>query len=198
MRIAFLILLSRKPYHGYEMMKEVEDRTEGFWKPTAGGVYPILQSLEKAGYIKGEWAPQKRKRKIYHITESGKLILDRALLKHSHIDEARDQFYRALQIDYDYAEAHNNLGIVLALNGNLDDAIKHYRTALNIKPDYYDAYYNLGKAYQAQANPQAAIEAYDEALKLFQDSPHFCQFLILFLLSTHRILCFQATSLSDL
>jgi DNA-binding PadR family transcriptional regulator len=93
MRIAFLILLSKKPYHGYEMMKEVEDRTEGFWKPTAGGVYPILQSLEQAGYIEGEWGPQKRKRKIYHITESGKLILDRALLKHGQIAESMNKLF---------------------------------------------------------------------------------------------------------
>lgn len=93
MRIALLILLSKKPCHGYEMMKEVEDRTEGFWKPTAGGIYPILQSLEKAGYIKGEWGPQKRKRKIYHLTESGKLILDRALLKHSQIAESMNTLF---------------------------------------------------------------------------------------------------------
>jgi len=93
MRIALLILLGKKPCHGYEMMKEVEDRTEGFWKPTAGGVYPILQSLEKAGYIKGKWGPQKRKRKIYHLTESGQLILDRALLKHSQIAESMNTLF---------------------------------------------------------------------------------------------------------
>ena len=93
MRIAFLILLSKKPCHGYEMMKEVEDRTEGFWKPTAGGAYPILQNLEQSGYIKGEWGPQKRKRKIYHITESGKLILDRALLKQSQIAENMNNLF---------------------------------------------------------------------------------------------------------
>jgi DNA-binding PadR family transcriptional regulator len=92
-RIAILILLSKKPCHGYEMMKDVEDRTEGFWKPTAGGVYPILQSLEHAGYIEGKWGPQKRKRKIYHITESGKLILDRALLKHSQIAENMNNLF---------------------------------------------------------------------------------------------------------
>jgi len=99
MRIALLILLSKKPCHGYEMMKRVEDRTEGFWKPTAGGVYPILQSLEKAGYIKGKWGPQKRKRKIYHLTESGKLILDRALLKHSQIAESMNTLFE------EYAQA---------------------------------------------------------------------------------------------
>ena len=92
-RIALLILLSEKPGHGYEMMKEVEDRTGGFWKPTAGGVYPILQSLEKAGYIKGEWSPQKRKRKIYRLTESGKLILDRALLRHSQIADSMNTLF---------------------------------------------------------------------------------------------------------
>ena len=97
-RIALLTLLSKKPCHGYEMMKEVRDRTEGFWKPTAGGVYPILQSLEKAGYIEGEWGLQKRKRKIYHITESGKLILDRALLKHSQIAESMNTLFKEYAI----------------------------------------------------------------------------------------------------
>jgi DNA-binding PadR family transcriptional regulator len=92
-RIALLILLSKKPHHGYEMMKEVRDRTEGFWKPTAGGVYPILQSLEKAGYIEGEWGLQKRRRKNYKITEAGKLILDRALLKHSQIAESMNTLF---------------------------------------------------------------------------------------------------------
>ena len=93
-RIALLILLSRKPCHGYEMMKEVRDRTEGFWKPTAGGIYPILQNLEKAEYIKGEWDHQKRKRKIYYLTESGKLILDRALLKHSQIADSMNSLFK--------------------------------------------------------------------------------------------------------
>ncbi len=93
MRIALLILLSRKPCHGYEMMKEVEDRTGGFWKPTAGGVYPILQSLEESGYIEGKWEPQKRRRKIYRITEAGKLILDRALLKHNQIADNMNSLF---------------------------------------------------------------------------------------------------------
>ena len=92
-RIALLMLLNEKPFHGYEMMKEVEDRTEGFWKPTAGGIYPMLQSLEKAGYITGEWGPEKRKRKIYRLTESGKLVLDRALMKHSQIADSMNALF---------------------------------------------------------------------------------------------------------
>jgi DNA-binding PadR family transcriptional regulator len=86
LRIAVLILLSKKPYYGYEIMKEIKERTMGFWRPTAGGIYPILQDLEKSGYIEGEWSFQKkRKRKTYRISEEGKQVLKRALAKENQI-----------------------------------------------------------------------------------------------------------------
>ncbi len=53
-RMGVLILLNKKPSHGYEIMKEINCRTKGFWQPTAGGVYPILRDLEKSEYIKGQ------------------------------------------------------------------------------------------------------------------------------------------------
>ncbi len=85
-RMGVLILLNKKPAHGYEIMKEINSRTKGFWKPTAGGVYPILGDLEKSGYIKGEWQTQKnRKLKVYKITKSGELILRRAIVKQAEI-----------------------------------------------------------------------------------------------------------------
>ena len=52
-RIGVLILLNKKPSHGYEIMKEINSRTKGFWQPTTGGVYPILRDLEESGYIQG-------------------------------------------------------------------------------------------------------------------------------------------------
>jgi PadR family transcriptional regulator PadR len=100
MRIAVLILLSKKRYHGYEIMKEIKDRTSGFWRPTAGGVYPILQSLEKAGYIEGEWVFQeKRRRKTYKITDTGRLILDRALAKQSQIANNMNSLFKEFATD---------------------------------------------------------------------------------------------------
>ena len=81
-RMGVLILLNKKPSHGYEIMKEIKDRTKGFWSPTPGGVYPILRDLEKSEYIKGEWQIQNnRKLKVYKMTESGNLILKRAIVK---------------------------------------------------------------------------------------------------------------------
>jgi len=85
-RIGVLILLNKKPSHGYEIMKEINIRTKGLWKPTAGGVYPILRDLEESGYVEGEWQIQKnRKIKVYKITESGELILRRAIVKQAEI-----------------------------------------------------------------------------------------------------------------
>jgi DNA-binding PadR family transcriptional regulator len=86
LRIAVLTLLGRKPHHGYEIMKEIRERSGGFWKPTAGGIYPLLQSLEEAEYIKGEWdAGQKRRRKTYRITEMGRSMLHHALTRQDQI-----------------------------------------------------------------------------------------------------------------
>src|SRR4030042_2200855 len=85
-RMGVLILINKKPSHGYEIMKEINSRTKGFWQPTAGGVYPILRDLEKSGYIKGQWQTQKnRKLKVYAITQSGDTILRHAIVKQSEI-----------------------------------------------------------------------------------------------------------------
>jgi DNA-binding PadR family transcriptional regulator len=98
LRIAVLILLSRKPHYGYEIMKEIRERTMGFWRPTAGGIYPVLKDLEKSGYIEGEWKLQKkRKRKIYGITKAGKSVLEKALAKNSQIASRMGGIFKDLR-----------------------------------------------------------------------------------------------------
>jgi PadR family transcriptional regulator, regulatory protein PadR len=99
-RMGVLILLSRKPSHGYEIMKEINSRTKGFWQPTPGGVYPILRDLEKSHYIKGEWQTQKNRRlKVYKITKSGELILRRAIIKQSEISSNIGTLFREFAKD---------------------------------------------------------------------------------------------------
>src|ERR1700709_1004578 len=41
-RAAVLALLADRPMHGYEMIKEIEERSEGAWTPSAGSIYPVL------------------------------------------------------------------------------------------------------------------------------------------------------------
>jgi DNA-binding PadR family transcriptional regulator len=99
-RMGVLILLNKKPAHGYEIMKEINSRTKGFWQPTAGGVYPILRDLEKSGYIKGQWQTQKnRKLKVYKITEPGELILRRAIVKQAEISNNIGALFREFARD---------------------------------------------------------------------------------------------------
>ena len=94
-RIVVLTLLSKKPYHGYEIMKEVKEKTKGTLRFTSGGIYRILQNLEKSKYIQGEWDTQKqRKRKIYKITDSGMMILERALTKENQLANSMHDLFR--------------------------------------------------------------------------------------------------------
>lgn len=99
-RIGVLILLNKKPAHGYELMKEIRDRTKGLWSPTPGGVYPVLASLERDRYIKGEWSVQRnRKIKTYRITRLGQAILKKALLRQSEITDNINALFKDFSVD---------------------------------------------------------------------------------------------------
>jgi DNA-binding PadR family transcriptional regulator len=67
-RAAVLALLAERPMHGYEMIKELEERTEGAWAPSPGSIYPTLQLLEDEGLIRGEESDGKRR---FTLTEEG-------------------------------------------------------------------------------------------------------------------------------
>ncbi|MDF5733588.1 MAG: PadR family transcriptional regulator [Rhizonema sp. PD38] len=67
-----LELLAEQPRHGYELIKELETRSGGFWKPSPGSVYPTLQLLEEGGYLSSE---QIEGKKVYTITDSGRQLL---------------------------------------------------------------------------------------------------------------------------
>jgi len=99
-RIAVLMIINMKPAHGYEIMREIKDRTKGFWKPTAGGVYPILRDLDKSGYIEGEWSIQNNRRiKTYRISETGLAILKKAIVKQSEIADNMNTLFREFARD---------------------------------------------------------------------------------------------------
>jgi DNA-binding PadR family transcriptional regulator len=68
-RLALLSLLESGPKHGYELMKQLEARSGGIYKASAGAVYPALQQLEDEGLVTSEQAGGKR---TYRLTEAGK------------------------------------------------------------------------------------------------------------------------------
>ena len=72
-RAAVLALLAERPMHGYEMIKEIEERTKGAWVPSAGSIYPTLQLLEDEGLVTGEETDGKRR---FTLTEAGEKAND--------------------------------------------------------------------------------------------------------------------------
>ncbi len=60
--------------------------------------------------------------------------------------DARREYEQALSLSPDYAEAHNNLGVVLAESGRVTEAIAQFEEALRIDPDFRDARQNLDHA----------------------------------------------------
>lgn len=67
-RLALLSLLKDGPRHGYELMGELEERSGGAYRPSAGTVYPTLQQLEDEGLARSE---SRDGRKVYRLTGEG-------------------------------------------------------------------------------------------------------------------------------
>lgn len=73
--ILILSLLNTKPMYGYEIIKEMDKRSNGVFNFKEGTLYPLLHSLESENIIEAYWSEGDgaRKRKYYKITNKGKL-----------------------------------------------------------------------------------------------------------------------------
>ena len=71
-RTAVLALLEEKPAHGYDLIRELEERSGGAWQPSPGSVYPTLQLLEDQGMLTSEEVDGKR---VFSITDEGRAEL---------------------------------------------------------------------------------------------------------------------------
>ena len=72
-RLALLRLLAEEPRNGYQLMKAIEERSEGLWRPSPGSVYPTLAQLEDERLIRSAEAEGTRR---FEITDAGREHLD--------------------------------------------------------------------------------------------------------------------------
>jgi DNA-binding PadR family transcriptional regulator len=72
LKYVILDLIKDKPRHGYEIIRELEEMSYGFYTPSPGAVYPTLQMLEEMGYAT---STERDGRKVYTITEAGLAFL---------------------------------------------------------------------------------------------------------------------------
>ncbi|HVS44080.1 MAG TPA: PadR family transcriptional regulator [Candidatus Dormibacteraeota bacterium] len=69
-RAAILALLAEKPMHGYQIIQELSERSEGAWRPSPGSVYPTLQQLEDEGLVRA--VESDAGRRVYELTDPGR------------------------------------------------------------------------------------------------------------------------------
>ncbi len=75
--LLILSVVSGETMYGYQIMRELERRSEGYFSMTAALLYPALHQLEMDGLLESEWqeGQGKRKRKYYSITPKGRKAL---------------------------------------------------------------------------------------------------------------------------
>lgn len=71
-----LSLLATKDRYGYDLIKSMEDRSDGAFRFSEGTLYPVLHGLERDGRLTSVWEETgRRRRKYYRITEKGRAEL---------------------------------------------------------------------------------------------------------------------------
>ena len=73
LKYVILDLLKDKPRHGYDIIRELEALSYGFYKPSPGVIYPTLQMLEEMGYAS---STEQEGKKVYSITKEGLKFLE--------------------------------------------------------------------------------------------------------------------------
>jgi DNA-binding PadR family transcriptional regulator len=137
MKFILLGLLSERPQHGYELIKELETRRGGFHRLSPGSVYPTLQMLEEGGYLTSEQVDGKR---VYTITESGRQFLsDRNQQAHSR--NAYDSFMESkpselIELRRTLTEL-NDAVTQIARSGNLEQANRVRDLLIQVKREIY-------------------------------------------------------------
>lgn len=100
-KFAILLLLDEQPRHGYEIITELTDRSEGRWRPSPGAVYPVLKRLTREGLV----TPSEQEgKKTFALTPAGKALVDQQR------EEWGQPWTRAAQQDSDEAQALWNEG----------------------------------------------------------------------------------------
>ena len=87
------------------------------------------------------------------------------------LEEAADQFRRAVDVDPELANAHNSLGMIYLAQNKLDQAIASFQTASRLRPNVAETHGNLGIAYFRAGRKAEAKAALDKALQLQPTGP---------------------------
>ena len=79
--LLLFLINERGQTYGYRLIKEIEERSQGYFRFKEGTVYPALRKLENDGLVQGEWKklPNGQERRYYTITDHGRELLQKKL-----------------------------------------------------------------------------------------------------------------------
>lgn len=72
-RSAILVLVAEQPRHGYQLIQEIRERSDGMWRPSPGSVYPTIQQLDDEGLVSVERVDGRR---VVELTEVGRAYVE--------------------------------------------------------------------------------------------------------------------------
>jgi len=104
LKMIILEIIKERPRHGYDVIKGIEENFHGFYSPSAGSVYPILQELADHDFVTSSEESGKR---IYSITKEGQRELKANKDKFS---EMRDHLRHRLGEMGRYSELMREMG----------------------------------------------------------------------------------------
>jgi len=99
-------------------------------------------------------------REVFELTEQAEQLDD--------VDKKVEYYIKILDIDPEYAEGHNNIGVAYYYADNLDSAYYHLNEAIRLKKDYPEAINNLGYVYKVAGRNQDAVALFLKAISLKQ------------------------------
>ena len=96
-----LLLLSEKPMYGYEVIRELEKRFSGYWRPKTGTIYPAFEKLEEGGLVTSriEFRDEGIDRKHYALTEKGRTELSQSM----------GHWTKMMEVLENYREVHESI-----------------------------------------------------------------------------------------
>ncbi|MCC5637200.1 PadR family transcriptional regulator [Nostoc sp. CHAB 5844] len=137
MKFILLGLVSERPQHGYELIKELETRRGGFHRLSPGSVYPTLQMLEEGGYLTSEQVDGKR---VYTITDSGRQLLSnrhqQADSKNTHDSFTEGLLSELIELRRTLTDL-NDAVTQIARSGNLEQANQVRELLIQVKREIY-------------------------------------------------------------
>jgi len=108
--IMVLKLLSEDDRYGYQIIKELEQRSDSVFLLNEGALYPVLHKLETDGNISSYWEESGgRKRKYYHLTPKGAELFGSKQQEWSSFSGAVDKVLKIILGGHNYATTNDRL-----------------------------------------------------------------------------------------